>query len=78
MTTPEEEEEAVEEDMSTTVKADAALNKDKDSASAGKTVKCTFPFSLLFLICYLLCFSLFSFSPAKISLLPFPPPSPPP
>ncbi len=34
MTTPEEEEEAVEEDMSTTVRADAALNKDKDSVSS--------------------------------------------
>ncbi len=34
MTTPEEEEEAVEEDMSTTVRANAALNKDKDSVSS--------------------------------------------
>ncbi len=56
MTTPEEEEAAVEEDMSTAVRADAALNKDKDSASSGKTVKtvkCTFPFSLFF--CFVFC-----------------------
>ncbi len=63
MTTPEEEEEeaAVEEDMLTAVRSDAALNKDKTSVSSAGKSSALFLFRSLYL---LLCFSLFSFSPA--------------